>query len=107
AFLYYDGKCLAHFPMTKTLIHRALRPIVWRAQPLRSPAVRWRARGMDSRDALLGSYPRSGSTWLRFVLYECLFGQPADFEVVDKTLPGLGAHRDAPGVLRNGGRLIH
>src|SRR6185437_14410726 len=93
--------------MTLNSIQRVLRPVAWRVQPLRAPAVKWRARGMGPKDAGIGSYPRSGSTWLRFVLYECLVGQSADFEVVDKTLPGLGAHRDAPGVLRNGGRLIH
>ncbi len=56
---------------------------------------------MAPNDALLASYPRSGSTWLRFLLFECVTGRPADFSSVDTYGSWKG-----PGVLPGGGRLI-
>jgi Sulfotransferase domain len=74
---------------------------------LRSPLVAWRARGLSDTDVIFASYPRSGSTWLRFLLFEVLTSRSAEFEIVDDVLPELGAHRDAPRVFSNGGRLVH
>ncbi|MBA2274470.1 MAG: sulfotransferase domain-containing protein [Actinobacteria bacterium] len=56
---------------------------------------------MAANDTLLASYPRSGSTWLRFLLFECVTGRPADFSSVDTYGTWKG-----PGVLPGGGRLI-
>lgn len=33
---------------------------------------------------MLASYPRSGNTWLRFLLYECVTGQTADFSTINE-----------------------
>jgi len=63
-------------------------------------AVRWK-KNMAANDTLLASYPRSGSTWLRFLLFECVTGRPADFSSVDTYGSWKG-----PGVLSGGGRLI-
>ncbi len=74
---------------------------------LRVPLVVWRSRGLSRTDVLFASYPRSGSTWLRFLLFELLTSKSAEFEVVDDVLPELGAHRGAAPVFANGGRLVH
>ncbi|HKS75489.1 MAG TPA: hypothetical protein VJQ82_19930, partial [Terriglobales bacterium] len=39
---------------------------------LRAPLVWLRHRGLGPRDTFVASYPRSGSTWLRFQLFELL-----------------------------------
>ncbi|MBA2272837.1 MAG: sulfotransferase domain-containing protein [Actinobacteria bacterium] len=65
------------------------------------PVLRVRARYLTPYDALLATYPRSGSTWMRFLLYESLSGQSADFDVVN-TYTGRNARRVLPG----GGRVV-
>lgn len=67
-------------------------------QPL---VLRVRTRYLTPHDALLASYPRSGSTWMRFLLYESLTGQSADFDAVN-TYKGRNARRVLPG----GGRVV-
>ena len=52
------------------------------------------------------SYPRSGSTWLRFLLYEVLSGEPAEFGSVQAGIPGLTAQREARPLLPAGGRMM-
>jgi hypothetical protein len=52
------------------------------------------------------SYPRSGSTWLRFILFEILRGDEAGFGKIDKCLPEIEAHRGVAPILPGGGRLI-
>ncbi|MGH9243373.1 MAG: sulfotransferase domain-containing protein [Acidimicrobiales bacterium] len=56
---------------------------------------------------LLIHYPKSGSTWLRFMLSEAAIGVPADFESIADTFPPAGRHEQAPRVLADGGRLVH
>jgi hypothetical protein len=73
---------------------------------VRSQVVRSRASGMRATDALLISYPKSGMTWLRFLLAHVLTGSEADFDSIRVTIPPLGSHRHAPAVLPSGGRLI-
>src|SRR5947207_15710997 len=74
--------------------------------PLRGPVVWFRHRGFRAADVFLGSYPRSGSTWVRFALYEALTGRPSDFLKVNGSLRTVGEHFHAPGILPRGGRLI-
>jgi hypothetical protein len=75
---------------------RRIRPLV----------VRYRHRGIHGRDVFLASYPRSGSTWLRFMLYEALTGRTADFAVINRAIPYVGDQQRAPALLPQGGRLI-
>ncbi|MDQ3784842.1 MAG: sulfotransferase domain-containing protein [Actinomycetota bacterium] len=63
--------------------------------------LRVRTRYLTPQDALLASYPRSGSTWMRFLLYESLTGQSAEFDAVN-TYKGRNARRVLPG----GGRVV-
>lgn len=69
-------------------------------------AVRYRHLGIRDADFLLSSFPRSGSTWLRFMLGELLSGHGADFERIHEVIPYVGEHRHAPALLPRGGRLI-
>jgi hypothetical protein len=73
---------------------------------LRTPLVRFRHCGFRSADVFFAAYPRSGSTWSRFTLFEMLTGQDASFENVNTTLRGVGAHSRSLPVLPGGGRLI-
>lgn len=73
---------------------------------LRVPILWLRHRGMRSSDVFLGSYPRSGSTWLRFTLYEILSGQPATFESVNLGMRGPGTHNLGLAALPNAGRFL-
>ncbi|MGH9432799.1 MAG: sulfotransferase domain-containing protein [Terriglobia bacterium] len=73
---------------------------------LREPLVWYRHRGLRASDAWVASYPRSGSTWLRFLLMEVLTGQPSEFGKVDEVIPDVGRHPEAPELLPGSGRLI-
>jgi hypothetical protein len=73
---------------------------------LRAPLVWVRHRGLARQDVLVASYPRSGSTWLRFLLVELLTNRTAGFDRVNHLIPDVGRHRRVPGVLPAGGRLI-
>jgi hypothetical protein len=57
-------------------------------------------------DAFVGSYPRSGSTWLRFMLLEVLSGEASGFSKTNEMLPDVGRHSTGARVLPAGGRLI-
>jgi hypothetical protein len=78
----------------------------FRSRLVRRPLVWARQRGLTRDDALLASYPRSGTTWLRFLLSEALTGQPAEFETVGRTVRYVGDHQNAPALLPDTGRLI-
>jgi hypothetical protein len=62
--------------------------------------------GLKSQDAFLASFPRSGSTWLRFMLYEVLSGEDAGFRKIEHRLPEIHRHRGSQPILSGGGRLI-
>ena len=63
-------------------------------------------RALHPADVILASYPRSGSTWARFVLYEILTGEEATFDSVNKGLPGVKSCGTALRGLPGGGRLL-
>src|SRR5271165_2999994 len=73
---------------------------------VRAPIVWWRHLGLKAEDIILGSYPRSGSTWLRFTLFEILTGEPSSFDAVNSAFRGLKDHRKALPLLPGGGRFI-
>jgi len=74
--------------------------------PVRIPLVWARHRGFTPADVFVGSYPRSGSTWLRFMLLEILAGQASSFSNTNEMLPDVGKHANGATVLPAGGRLI-
>jgi muconolactone delta-isomerase len=65
-----------------------------------------RHRSFRASDVFVGSYPRSGSTWLRFMLLEILAGQASGFANTNEMLPDVGKHRAGAAVLPGNGRLI-
>src|SRR6516165_33686 len=73
---------------------------------LRIPLVWYRHRGLNPGDVFVASYPRSGSTWLRFLLFETLTKNEAGFDNVNRMLPDVGMHEGATALLANKGRLI-
>ena len=74
---------------------------------LRAPLNRIRHWGLDKNDAFIASYPRSGNTWLRFVLFDVLVsGQSSGFDEVNHIIPDVGLHKPAIPLLPGEGRLI-
>ncbi|MBZ5571455.1 MAG: sulfotransferase domain-containing protein [Acidobacteriia bacterium] len=73
---------------------------------LRKPVLWLRHHGFRPEDVFLGSYPRSGTTWSRFVLYEILTGQEGGFDDVNGLLHGVGTQATGARILPGGGRLI-
>ncbi|HEY6290842.1 MAG TPA: sulfotransferase domain-containing protein [Terriglobia bacterium] len=73
---------------------------------LRVPLIWLRNRGLDSNDVFIASYPRGGSTWTRFVLYEILAAEPSSFDNVNRRIPEIGIHWRAKPLLPGEGRLI-
>jgi len=74
--------------------------------PARAPLVWMRHRNIRPPDVFVGSYPRSGSTWLRFMLLEVLSGEASGFSRTNEMLPDVGKHSTGARVLPGGGRLI-
>jgi len=67
---------------------------------------RFKTAALNPEDAFLVSYPRSGTTWLRFLLFEALTGKDAEFGQTRRAIPSLTKHHDASPVLGRRGRLI-
>jgi hypothetical protein len=65
-----------------------------------------RHRGLNRNDVFVASYPRSGNTWLRFMLFEILTQKNAEFGNVNRHIPYVGGHGAAMALLPNQGRLI-
>ncbi len=86
-------------------IYRRIRAKAARSR-IRVPRVWSWHLGLKPEDAFLASYPRSGSTWLRFILLEILTGKDPGFQNVDKLIPEINLHRGIPPILPGGGRLI-
>ena len=74
--------------------------------PVHQPLTWVRHRRLRPADVFVASYPRSGNTWLRFMLYEILVGQSSTFTNVHQLVPDIGKQGRALPVLANQGRLI-
>jgi hypothetical protein len=85
-----------------------LRQVRYRAAKsgLRVPIIWMRHRGLSPNDVFVANYPRSGSTWLRFLLFEILTQKDAGFDDVNRHIPDVGGQRNAMALLPNQGRLI-
>jgi hypothetical protein len=76
------------------------------ATGLRKPLLWLRHRGFRPEDIFLGSYPRSGTTWSRFVIFEILTGSEGGFDEVNGTLHGVGNAATGAKLLPGGGRFL-
>jgi hypothetical protein len=85
---------------------QALKKARFRSKVFRKPLVLYRHRGLRSQDCFLAAYPRSGTTWLRFLFYEALARESAEFGSIRRAVPSVGKQHDALAVLSDGGRLI-
>jgi len=74
--------------------------------PVRVPVVWLRHRGFGAADVFLTCYPKSGSTWLRFMVLEVLTGENSEFENVNCSIRPVGDHFQSPALLPGGGRFI-
>jgi hypothetical protein len=48
--------------------------------------------GVNEQDLFIASYPKSGSTWLRFMLFQLLLGSDSSFSEVNRYIPTVGKH---------------
>lgn len=87
-------------PMLRKLRHTVAKTGV------RAPLVWMRHKSLRPNDVFFASYPRSGSTWLRFVLYESIAGESSGFGNVNTSIPDVKEHQTGLPLMPNGGRLI-
>jgi hypothetical protein len=57
-------------------------------------------------DVVLDEYPKSGGTWVAFMLGEVLFGRPVDFENQEVLVPAVGRHAGLAPSLPGSGRFL-
>jgi Sulfotransferase domain len=69
-------------------------------------ARRVRHLKVRTEDSFVACYPRSGNTWLRFMLYEVLTGETADFPRVRAAMPHVNPYSNTQPILSTGGRLF-
>lgn len=55
---------------------------------------------------MIASYPRSGSTWFRFLVAETLAGKVVEFDSLNNSIPDIGGQKHATHWLAESGRLI-
>lgn len=87
-------------PLLRKLRHQVAK------SPVRVPLVWIRHKTLKSSDVFLASYPRSGSTWLRFLLFQSLVGESSGFQNVNLAIPDVKRHKVGLPFMPNGGRLI-
>lgn len=68
-----------------------------RGVPLaRRMLVEFRHSRLGAEDTFLVSYPKSGNTWLRFMLAQILTGSEVDFDTVESAIPMIDQYRRDP-----------
>jgi Sulfotransferase domain len=87
-------------PILRKLRHEVAKSSV------RTPLVWMRHQSLRANDIFLASYPRSGSTWLRFLLYESIAGKSSGFGNVNQSIPDVKEHKIGVPLMPNNGRLI-
>src|ERR1700731_1061512 len=87
-------------PLLRRLRHQVAK------SPVRAPLVWIRHQSLRSSDVFFASYPRSGSTWLRFLLYDSLLGESSGFSSVNQAIPDVKLHKAGLPLMPRGGRLI-
>lgn len=73
---------------------------------IRVPRVWWWHVGVKPQDAFLACVPRSGSTWLRFMLSQVITGEDPGFRRIEGLIPEIESQRGVPPILPSGGRFI-
>lgn len=68
-------------------------------QAAREILVSLRHTGLERSDLLLGGYPRSGGTWVRFMTLSALTGAAIDFAVAESLCPPVGSQKKAPRIV--------
>lgn len=84
---------------------KQIRHAITKSAALRQSLAWMYHRRLRPSDIFIASYPRAGSTWLRFLLYELLTQQTTSFGAVNKAIPGIGRHHTAPELIDDS-RLI-
>ena len=88
-----------------TSLYRKLRRKLSKTE-LRAPITWLRHHNLVPADVIFASYPRSGTTWSRFTLFEILTGRAAGFEAVNSTICTITTHRNGPRLLPGDGKFI-
>jgi hypothetical protein len=86
--------------------YKKIRAKAARTSVIRVPWVWSWHLGLKSNDFFLASFPRSGSTWLRFMLFEILSGEEPGFRKIEDRLPEIHRHRGSQAILPGNRRLI-
>lgn len=93
---------MIRFPLLRHRLRYRLR-----TTPLRDVLVAYRHWGLRPNDVMLASFPKSGSTWLTFMLAQLAWRSGREQKLVDdRYLPGIGKQGRAEKRLPSGGRLI-
>ena len=97
----YASLAVIHFPLHHRIRNRL------RSTFARDVLVAYRHRGLLPEDVILSSFPKSGTTWLTFMLAHLLWQSGREQTLVDdRFLPRLGYQNRAEKKLPSGGRLI-
>jgi Sulfotransferase domain len=92
-------------PKKPTSAYRKVRRVFAKTR-LRRALIWLQHRGLEPTDVFYAAYPKSGSTWARFVLYEVLCGKPAGFKKISSLMTTVARKSEASRLLPGGGRLF-